>query len=228
MSASAGDALQKQNVEDLAKALDTPWVTYRMGAFADLAVDLYICEGTMAMHRHLHEDELFLVYDGSIVLGTERGDLTLRTEELMIVPKGTAHYSSAFFPATVVLLRPAGDALRKNGQWRLFAIEKDPPLEKVNLGALYSGLDAPYQPVQATRFAGWGLWVMRCAGVGPNQTAPESGTPLLILRGVALLLTEANQAMPLRRGDLLAIPPGVRYHLEADAAAMAVWLAPIP
>ncbi len=227
MGEQASGAFRKENLDDLAKVLDMPWVTYRVGQVGELAVDMFICEGTIAMHRHLNEDELFLVYDGAILLSTERGDVALRAEEFLVVPKGTAHQSSAFFPATVVLLRPATDMTRKNGQWRLFATPQDPPLEKINLGALYMGLGAPYTPLKAATFVGWNLWLMRCDGVGPTRAAPAGGVPMLVMRGVAAVFTDDGLAVPVQRGDVLTIPPGAVYHVETDTAAMVVWLEPI-
>mgnify|MGYP005845259983 CR=1 FL=1 len=220
--------LRKQNLGDLAKTLGEPWVTYRVGRFGNLALDMFICQGTVAMHRHLDEDELFLVYEGSMLLSSERGDLMLRTEELVVVPRGTAHQSSAFFPTTVLLLRLLGAPMRRNGHGRLFAVPSGAALEKVNLGALYLGLGAPYQPIRAVTFEGWALWLMRCAGAGPTRSAPQQGMPLLVLRGVLAVLTDDGQALPAQRGDVLAIPPGTSYHLETDTASMAAWLEPLP
>lgn len=216
--------LRKDNLGDLARALRLPWVTYRVGQFVDLAVDMFICQGSIAMHRHPDEDELFLVYEGTILLGSERGDVTLRAEEAAVVPKGLAHQSSAFLPAVVLLLRRAGDAKRSNGHWRLFATTDDPLLQKVNLGALYTGLNAPYRPVKALTFMGWDLWLMRCIGVGPTRAAPPGGIPLVVMRGVIGVFTEGGQALPARPGDVVTIPPGVAHRLETDAAAMVVWL----
>ncbi|MBN1284342.1 MAG: hypothetical protein JXB47_02990 [Anaerolineae bacterium] len=218
--------LRKENLDAIARALGRPWLTYQIARFGDLELDVYICQGALAMHRHPAYDELFLVYDGRVLLGSERGDLDMRAEELAVVAKGTAHQTSSAQPAIIALLRVADTVfLRRDGRWRMFASDADPPPEKVNLGALYTGLQQAYHPVQAARYEGWWLQLARCAGAGPSHTASPFGTPLLVMRGSVTVRT-SDEVLPAQAGDVVIASPGVEYYLETPGAAMVTWLEP--
>ncbi len=215
--------LEKHNIGDVARDLQRPWLTHPVARFGDLELDVYICQGTLAMHRHIEQDELFMVYEGNMLLGSDRGDVALRPEEMVVVPKGTAHQSSSVLPATVILLRVADDlSMRRNGQWRLFSTGRDSGLEKINLGAVYMGLSIPYQPALVTRYEGWALRLIRCAGEGPPAAASPYGAVLLVMRGMLAVQPVGGEMMPARRGDVVMVPPRMAYRLVTDTAAMAL------
>ncbi len=121
------------NISAVANRIGRPFAMISVTAVGDLALSVYICQGLIDWHKHLDEDELFLVHEGVITLETERGSLTLHSEELAVIPKGVGHRSGSTLRSVVVLIRPAVLTNRKNGHRRVQTLETDPPLEKVRL-----------------------------------------------------------------------------------------------
>ena len=69
-------------------------------------VKLVKFQGEFVWHRHDHEDELFMVLEGSIVIQFRDRDVTLRKGELIVVPKGVEHRPVAAHEAQVMLFEP--------------------------------------------------------------------------------------------------------------------------
>ena len=40
----------------------------------DLALSVFLCQGTMPFHRHLDQDELFMVHSGTISIESDWGN----------------------------------------------------------------------------------------------------------------------------------------------------------
>jgi len=78
---------------EAANKLDQPFRVVPLASVGDLAISVFVCQGQVNWHRHLDEDELFLVHEGVVAVDTERGRLTLHSEELAVVPKGVGHRS---------------------------------------------------------------------------------------------------------------------------------------
>ncbi len=55
--------------------------------------------------RHTDQDELFLVYSGTISLESDWGTVILRPGELAVIPKGLGHRSSALMRSHVLLVK---------------------------------------------------------------------------------------------------------------------------
>ena len=58
------------------------------------------------MHQHEHEDEMFLVIEGTLQMELEDRTLELHPGELVVIPKGTPHKPRAVGEAKVVLFEP--------------------------------------------------------------------------------------------------------------------------
>lgn len=63
--------------------------------------------GEFVWHHHEHEDELFLVLKGTLVMRFRDGDVTLREGEFLIVPRGVEHQPVAEEEVQVLLFEPA-------------------------------------------------------------------------------------------------------------------------
>ncbi|MFH1183430.1 MAG: cupin domain-containing protein [Chloroflexota bacterium] len=57
-------------------------------------------------HRHEHEDELFLVIKGSLVIKLRDGDLALGQGQFVVIPRGVEHMPMAAGEVHVMLLEP--------------------------------------------------------------------------------------------------------------------------
>ena len=73
-------------------ATNTPWFNQTLTTVNDAVVRLGIFEGEFPWHKHVEQDEFFLVLDGEFSLDVEgRNSVLLRKHEGFTVPKGTMH-----------------------------------------------------------------------------------------------------------------------------------------
>ncbi len=63
-------------------------------------------KGEFVWHHHDHEDELFLVAKGRLVMKLRDGDIELGPGEFLVVPRGVDHLPVARGEAEVVLIEP--------------------------------------------------------------------------------------------------------------------------
>src|SRR5713226_3864775 len=105
-SKRANMALDVVSLAQAANKLDHPFRVVQVASIGDLALSIFVCQGQVNWHRHMDEDELFLVHEGVVAIDTERGRLTLHSEELVVVPKGVGHRSGSQLRSIVLLFRP--------------------------------------------------------------------------------------------------------------------------
>ncbi len=212
-------SISKVNLDRIARRIRKPFETGRLGLYGGLELSIFICQGTFPWHRHIDEDELFLVYEGAIQMVTERGELTLRAEEMVIVPKGVAHSTSSPLRSVVLLLRPYGATGSSNGRRRLFATDEDEQLEKIKLGSIYHRLESSYVPVEVASMEGHSLMLWRCAGIGPEWPPPSHNIPLLVVRGTVEIETDEERIVA-SGGDLVTVEAYTPYRISTVAQAM--------
>lgn len=58
------------------------------------------------MHHHEHEDEMFLVLEGTIQIKLSDRTVDLHAGEFVIIPKGTPHQPMAVEEAKVLMFEP--------------------------------------------------------------------------------------------------------------------------
>ncbi len=69
-----------------------PWFNQTLTTVNDAVVRLGIFEGDFPWHKHVEQDEFFLVLDGEMVLDVEgREPIVLRKHEGFTVPKNVLH-----------------------------------------------------------------------------------------------------------------------------------------
>lgn len=70
-------------------------------------VKLVKFQGQFVWHSHEHEDELFYVVRGSFHMEFRDRTVTLRTGDMIVVPRGTEHRPVADAEVEVMLFEPA-------------------------------------------------------------------------------------------------------------------------
>ncbi len=98
------------NVVNLAEKLagfTEHWSPRIVGELNGQQVKLAKLQGAFVWHSHEHEDELFLVLKGTLVMRLRTGDVTLREGEFLIVPRGVEHLPVAEEEVHVLLFEPA-------------------------------------------------------------------------------------------------------------------------
>jgi mannose-6-phosphate isomerase-like protein (cupin superfamily) len=85
---------------------DERWSPKIIGELNGQYVKLAKLEGELAWHAHEHEDELFLVLSGTLILRLADRDLELRPGEMTIIPRGVQHLPIARGEVHVLLFEP--------------------------------------------------------------------------------------------------------------------------
>jgi mannose-6-phosphate isomerase-like protein (cupin superfamily) len=70
-------------------------------------VKLVKFQGEFVWHQHEHEDELFLVVEGSFRMEFRDRSVELRAGEMLVVPRGVEHRPVAEREVSVLLFEPA-------------------------------------------------------------------------------------------------------------------------
>jgi len=74
----------------------------------DCHIKLVKFKGEFVWHRHEETDEVFLVWDGEMTVHFRDGQALLRQGEMIVVPKGVEHKTSAGVECQAVLIEAAG------------------------------------------------------------------------------------------------------------------------
>jgi mannose-6-phosphate isomerase-like protein (cupin superfamily) len=83
--------INKVNLRDKLALFQSHWDPKIVGDLNGQQVKLVKFLGEFVWHHHEHEDEMFLVVDGSFVMEFRDRDLTLNEGEFLIVPRGVEH-----------------------------------------------------------------------------------------------------------------------------------------
>jgi mannose-6-phosphate isomerase-like protein (cupin superfamily) len=90
------------------------WFNQTLCRVNDCVVRLGIIEGEFHWHKHDHEDEFFLVLDGTLYIDIEDSDTVTLTPDLgYTIPKGIKHRPRA--PERVVMLMVEGCGVNPTG-----------------------------------------------------------------------------------------------------------------
>jgi mannose-6-phosphate isomerase-like protein (cupin superfamily) len=90
-------------------AANAPWFNQTLTTVNDAVVRLGIFQGDFPWHKHVDQDEFFLVLDGEIALDVEGGEtVVLRRHEGFTVPKGTTHRPRSPERSVVLMVESLG------------------------------------------------------------------------------------------------------------------------
>ena len=102
------DYLEKINVPEIVKNCTDKWFNQSLCNVNSSVFRLGIFEGEYHLHKHDHDDEVFFVIEGSIILETEKGNFELGQYEGGCVPKGVMHRPIAKNKAVVLMIENIG------------------------------------------------------------------------------------------------------------------------
>ena len=74
----------------------------------DYQFKLVKIQGEFVWHRHADTDEVFLVIDGEMRIDFRDGDVTLKSGEMFVVPRGVEHKPYAQGECKLMLIEPRG------------------------------------------------------------------------------------------------------------------------
>lgn len=99
-------AIEPINLAAKFAQFDEYWSPRIAGELNDSYVKLAKLKGEFVWHHHEHEDELFLVVKGRLLIQLRDGDLWLDEGECAIIPRGVEHRPVAPEEVHVLLLEP--------------------------------------------------------------------------------------------------------------------------
>jgi len=98
--------MQKVNLQEKFSLFHDYWSPKIAGEINDSHVKLVKLMGEFVWHHHDHEDEMFLVVKGKLLIKFRDRDVWLDEGEFIIVPKGVEHMPVAEEEVHVLLLEP--------------------------------------------------------------------------------------------------------------------------
>ncbi len=211
--------LEKVNFAQQAERLTEPFTMIDLVQIDDLFLSVFLCQGTLPFHRHLDQDELFLVYSGTISLESDWGTAILRPGELAIVPKGLQHRSSSLLRSLVLLLQPRLIVNRRNGDRRLFALKGGGHLDKVSIPAMGRQVAVPFRPVTLAHLDTFAFNLLVCQDAGPWWCSDRQSGLILCYEGQIIVDSELAQ-VSLLAGELAVVPVGIPYRLSSAGRAV--------
>lgn len=217
------DKLEVISIPQYAARLTEPFTMIDLAQIDDLVLSIFLCQGTLPHHRHMDQDELFLVYSGNISLESEWGSAILRPGELAVAPKGVSHRSSSLLHSLVLLLQPRLMINRRNGNRRLFVLKEEGRLEKISVPAMGRQVAIPFTPVVLTHLDTYAFHVMYCKGTSPWWQTDREDSLVLCHDGQLTLETESNR-LSLESSELVVVPKGTAYRLSSVERALVVGL----
>jgi len=213
---------RKINIFEEALKLIEPFAMVDLAYVSDMAVSLYACQGALAWHRHLDYDELFLVYNGAIILESELGSTSLRPGELAVVPKGIAHRSASMLWSIVLLLHIGVFADRRNGDRRLHAVKGEGQLAKVSIPDQARQITQPFVPQSLAQVDDFALQLFVARGSIPWRKASQD-IMILVHEGRIDLSTPDGLSV-LNQGEMMVISHSVSYRMLASERAVVLSL----
>ncbi|MDQ3805383.1 MAG: cupin domain-containing protein [Acidobacteriota bacterium] len=98
--------MEKVNLHEKFGLFRDQWSPKIAGEVNDSYVKLVKFEGEFVWHKHVAEDEMFLVVKGSIKIRLRDGEINLGEGEFVVIPRGVEHMPVAEREANVLLFEP--------------------------------------------------------------------------------------------------------------------------
>jgi mannose-6-phosphate isomerase-like protein (cupin superfamily) len=98
--------MEKVNIAEKFNLFNEHWSPKIAGEVNDIQVKFAKLKGEFVWHRHEHEDEMFLVVKGTLMIRFRDKDISVNEGEFIIVPKGVEHLPVAEEEVHVLLLEP--------------------------------------------------------------------------------------------------------------------------
>ena len=99
--------MQKVNLAEKLALFSDHWNPRVVGELNGQQVKLAKLKGEFVWHHHDHEDELFLVLSGTLLMRLRDRDVAINAGEFFIVPRGVEHLPVAEEEVHVLLFEPA-------------------------------------------------------------------------------------------------------------------------
>ena len=96
------------NLSEKFALFDEHWSPKIVGRVNTLDVKVVKLLGEFVWHTHEDTDEVFIVLEGELTIAFRDEDASLKTGELLVIPRGVAHRPVAASQCHVLLVEPRG------------------------------------------------------------------------------------------------------------------------
>jgi homogentisate 1,2-dioxygenase len=216
--------IAKINVLEEAKSLTQPFLVVDLADIDDYVARLFTSQGMVAWHKHIDQEQLFLVVDGELALESEWGNTMLRSGEMAVIPKAVTHRCGSVSRTVALVFERKFFASRQNGQRRLFVLQGAGRIHPVNIGTEAMQLEKPSVPRELIWVDDLCLSVVRYEGKGEEHPCSEASELLLVQEDTLTLDTELG-GVTLGRGEMTVVPKGARYRPQTSGKAVALLVA---
>jgi mannose-6-phosphate isomerase-like protein (cupin superfamily) len=98
--------MKKINIKEKLELFKDYWSPKIVGDLNDSYIKLAKLHGEFTWHKHDHEDELFLVVKGKLLIKFRDQDIHLDEGDFLVIPKGVEHLPIAENEVHVMLIEP--------------------------------------------------------------------------------------------------------------------------
>ena len=118
--------MEKINLKEKLDLFNDYWNPRIVGELNNQHVKLVKFKGEFVWHKHIEEDEMFFVVDGSFIMEFRDKTIEIKKNEFIIVPKGVEHRPFADKECEIMLIEPketvntgniSNEMTAKNNQW---------------------------------------------------------------------------------------------------------------
>jgi mannose-6-phosphate isomerase-like protein (cupin superfamily) len=202
--------LKKASVAQAVAQLSDPFHLVNLASVDAFAVRAFICHGEVLWHKHMDQDEGFLVWQGQIEMHSQWGNLSLSRGDLVVVPKGVEHHSSASQPAAVLQMELRVMADRRNGQRRLPGQKSGASLPSASLSPLTARPDADSGYRELAHLDDFSIRQATLQGEYPWHTHRNESELYLVYEG-DLRLDSVEGSLDLTAGEMATVPKNVLH-----------------
>ncbi len=211
--------IAKINLFEEAKNIIQPFLVVDLADVDDFVARLFISQGMVAWHKHIDQEQLFLVLDGELTLESEWGNNTLRTGELAVMPKAVTHRCGSVPRTLALVFERKFFANRQNGQRRLFALRGAGTIAPVNIGAEIVQLTHGSAARHLVTVDDFALSLVEYSSE-PKEYRTTAASELLIVQEGSLVLETELGTATLDRAEMTVVPKGIRYRGVAPERAV--------
>ncbi|MFQ5944765.1 MAG: cupin domain-containing protein [Anaerolineae bacterium] len=213
-------AVEVVDLGAVARRLKGPQALAEVARAGDFAARIVLTQGAVPWHKHVDQDEMFLVLEGEISLESEWGKQVLGVGEMAVVSKGVAHRSASSGRSVVLLFERRIHADRQDGRRKLFVLEGEGELEKISLEVAVADLgDAP----AGKRLVAVDDWVAQLKiHQGKGRWHRYGHDRLILVHSGELRLEDASEGQSLAAGQLAAVPARWRHRTVSEDDTVAI------
>lgn len=102
----AGKRPKKYDISSIRDKIAVNWSPINIARVNECVVRIVKIEGDFSWHAHAEEDEFFLIIEGSAVIQTEEGDVSLEKGQGVLIPHGLRHCSRSDNGAVMLVFEP--------------------------------------------------------------------------------------------------------------------------